>query len=216
MTTFITQLNQIIAPLNKRQLLKSIGYRTTTKARERLNSLLESESVYSWLKTSEANYDMKYTSTEFIEKIATALSLDDTIVQTELQYAKQRNSDIRALQSNYIFVDTGFKRKHESVMALAVCEFQRYISLDTEKLVDMSFDDRLLHVRSLIKEHYSKNNAKAGIWGDIKHYIWFYGDNQRILLSSDGIIMSDDTPTTLSKATLRLGGKEIAPVLLGV
>lgn len=73
--------------------------------------------------------------------------------------------------TNYIFVNTNFKRKSEPIFALALLEPKRRISLSKiEGLLDKSTNEILNDISNLVKNHYIEYKDGLYIWGKIASY----------------------------------------------
>lgn len=102
----------------------------------------------------------------------------------------------------YIFIDTDFKRGSHPIHILAALEPTRHINLD-ERFIDLSLNDQLEEVQSLIRKHFS-SNPHLLIWGDVKRYVFFYDEQTVLVISSQGELIGAKKEYQLSRATLKL------------
>ncbi|RLA84629.1 MAG: hypothetical protein DRG78_01000 [Epsilonproteobacteria bacterium] len=89
-------------------------------------------------------------------------------------------------KDSYIFVNTNFKRKSESIWLLGACQSQRNISLNKSNLIFKSNDEILTIISDIIKKHYKDTKGKIGIWGNIEDYIYYHKDNQIYTFDTNG------------------------------
>jgi len=116
--------------------------------------------------------------------------------------------ELAKFKDSHIFVNTNFKRKSESIFALAFCEFLRNISLNKSNLIFKSNDETLTIVSNIIKKHYRDTKGRIGIWGNIEDYIYYHKDNQIYTFDKTGNQI-ENNKFAMSRATLKLKKKDI-------
>ena len=114
----------------------------------------------------------------------------------------------RKFQSAYIFVNTDFKRRGESIFVLACSEYARRVEFDKNLLYFKSDDEILEIISSIVKEHFLHTNGKVPIWGNVLSYTYYDQDAETYLFSTDGSYEKKDVDEVL-RATLSIGGKRI-------
>ena len=112
----------------------------------------------------------------------------------------------------YIFIDTDFKRKNESVFVLAALSNRRYIRGLCE-LHDKIIEEQIVAVSRIIRNHYAKSNGRLELWGEIKRYHYRYSPNfPAILFDIYGTVIGKSSLIE-PNAVLLIGGKDILPLL---
>jgi hypothetical protein len=182
---------------SKEQIIKKLGYNSIGKGTQTIDAFLHSQNLCAWLHSGY--YDFKYTAEEFLKKLCSILDIPQDELDIELQKQIQQYDEFCKLSSNYIFVNTNFKRTTEPVFALAFLESKRRLKIPTKDLEVIS---------KIVKEHYIENNGALNIWGKIENYI-FHSIDKTYLFDIDGNLVDSDDNISESKATLTLRGKRL-------
>jgi len=181
---------------SKEKIAYQLGYNTTKKGIQALESFLEAQDLHSWLYSGY--YDFRYTAEEFFIKICAILDVPFDEVTKEILVQKKKHDSLQQLKNNYIFVNTHFKRTTEPIFVLAVLEPIRRLKVQT---------DNLHSIAVFVKNHYFENNGQLKIWGKIDSYIFHKGDDIYTFDVYGKIIENEEVLET--KAILKLKGKKL-------
>jgi len=185
-------------------ILQNLGYKNITqKSLNRLSQLVNDGD----LGLSKSYYDFKYTQLEFIEAICELLSVDFNDHLDDIKVIKNRITQLHRAYHCYIFVDTGFRRKNEPVIALAFSEGRRNIVLPIE-LRMFALDEQLEFVKAFVTSHFTENNGTLILWGDIKRYVFYYAKDEYVVLSPAGEILNEKAVIS-DKATVTVANKNL-------
>jgi hypothetical protein len=179
---------------SKEQIAQKLEYSSTAKGIQAIDAFLDSKNLYVWLHSGY--YDFKYTAEGFLKKLCLILDIPYDELSIELQ---QLSIEVQQLSSNYIFVNTNFKRTTEPIFALAFLESKRRLKVPTKDLEVVS---------KIVRQHYIENNGVLNIWGKIKNYV-FHSANKTYIFDTDGNLVESDDDISESKATLTLKGKRL-------
>lgn len=151
-------------------LYKKIGYNSSKKFILTLEKLESTDSIYNWIYSG--HYDLVFNAKDFLINLCDVLKIDKSFVNEEIQKVENLYTEQERFKNSYIFVNTNFKRKSEPIVALALCERFRRISLyKNEKLLFKSKDEILKIVSNIIYNHYVNNKDGLVLWGKIENYL---------------------------------------------
>jgi len=201
-----TRLQDELKKSSKEQIVKKLGYNSTSKARQALDTFIKCKNLHGWI--SYGFYDFKYTSVEFVKRLGEILSVSSEDIQVALDRQKVYQKELKRVQSSYIFVQTNFVRAGESIFVLACLSSTRRLALPTEKLLFKTDKEIFEIVSKLIVEHYKRTEGKLLIFGKIDHYQYHHTDNKIYTFGGDGEEI-DCEVTQESNATLYVGGKKL-------
>ena len=204
--TLLETIKKKAANYSKEALLKKMGYRNMKAGEKRLDSLLRADDLYIWLKIG--GFDMKYSSEEFLCKLAEILEILDEMHKDIARYQK-RLDEISKMKQPYIFIDTYFVRKNEPIFSLGFMESSRNIGIDKEHLVFKGLDKVLEYIGDMISTHYVQSGGILSLWGKIYNYVYHHTDGGRYIFDTDGRLNEDTEEIIESKAELKIGNKEI-------
>ncbi len=205
----MTLFNQIANKLritSKEKIVKQMGYNSTKKGLETLESFLTKKDLYSWL--NSGHYDFKYSAKVFFKKLCKVLYLSDEDVKIELENQEVLYAEITKFKDSYIFVNTNFKRINQPIFALAFCESLRRFKLPVDELVFKTKIEILEVVSNTVQSHYKISNGEIGIWGKIVNYIFHLNKDTTYIFGIDGTV-EKLTAIDESKAELFLNNKKI-------
>jgi hypothetical protein len=181
-------------------LAKQMGYGTVDKLQAKITLTVESQ----YLGLDKSTYDFVYTQPEFIRKLSLVLDINSLFfnaiineIQVELTRQKEKFTP-------YIFIETNFKRTTQSVFSLAFCESMRYIAID-KAIGILTLNQQLSHIQNLVIRHFQEH-PHIFIWGEVKHYIYFYDEKLVLKLSPSGSIVDAVTNYNTARAVLSLRG----------
>ncbi len=212
MRTYDT-LVRFVKETDRKELLRSLGYRDLRKGEESLSDFLSAGSLKNWL--AHGHYDFVHSSGSFVKKLASLAGVDPIAIDRIIKEEAKRREILSRLQTPYIFVDTRFRRKNEPIFALAFMEGKRRIALDKEAVYDRSLEETLQEVSQIIREHYRNTGGKLNLWGKIHEYRYHHLDGRTFRFDTEGHLI-EELSRNLDEggAVLSVGGKEIPPDLL--
>ena len=203
MDSVFKELQQKLLNVDIKTVAKALGYGKVLSVQNRIETVKTSQSFSEWM-YKDSGYDLKYTRVEFIKELMTFLEIDSMLLEPELTAYNEYEDKLRNEFQSYLFIDTGFRRKYESIMALAVLSSQRYIYVERTQTMVQNFSTKLAHVKKLIKEHMRKTDGDLGIWGKIKSYVWHYDEHHSISFLPDGSVEVFNASVDEPQATLTI------------
>ena len=185
---------------DEKRLIEALGYRTHAKGRKALAAFGRSGGLYPWVKSGY--FDMVHTAESLLTALAEVLHLPKEEVERAVAEAKAREARIRDMAAPYIFVDTGFKRANEPILALAALEPKRRIRLEKEALADEPLPETLERVAGIVRDHYARTKGELPIWGKIRGYRYHHTDGTVWNIGTDGSVTplpsdTDDGPQAI-------------------
>lgn len=203
---FQQKLNQAVNSLGKENVLNELGYsKPNQKHISRLNNILSSPV----LGLDGTWFDLKYSNSEYIKKLAEICGFNSKIVEEFIQRTEEKLDSEKHAFKPYIFINTGFKRTTQPIFALAACEHLRYLTLPKD-LIDKPVLQQLAIVHEKIDKHLEKTSGSVGIWGNVISYLYVYDRGSALEISPTGKILgSHNNFEPDSHAKLEHNGKEI-------
>jgi hypothetical protein len=180
------------------RIAQQLGYSSSSKLSKRIQLIVDSP----FLGLDTGGFDFHYGTEEFITRLCAALSIPEILYKKVIAETKVLLEDRKQRFDPYIFIDTAFKRESQPIHILAALEPTRYINLD-EGFLDLSLNDQLEEVQSLIRKHFSLNPHLL-IWGDVKRYVFFYDEQTVLIVSSQGELIGAKKEYQVSRVTLKL------------
>jgi hypothetical protein len=206
MNLFYT-IKQTLEQLSEDEVLRSMGYNNLQKGHLTLRQFLDTGDIYLWLKKGE--YDLKYNSEQFLEKLIEALNLT-SIGKDELKQCNRRLDAIRAMRNTpYIYIDTHFKRKGETILSLGFMEGRRNIYIDKELLVFKNQSEVFALIGDIVKKHYLESEGKLPLWGKIYNYVYHHTDGSKYVFDTNGVLLHNQDEISESRAELKIGNQNI-------
>ena len=179
------------------ELAKSLGYSSTQKLSERIEAVINSDT----LSLDSSHYDFHYSTPEFIRKLCEALTIPPTLcnkivaeVEAEIQIKKFRFK-------SRLFIETNFKRTSQPIFMLSVLEGRRYLPIEGIQGIDLN--DQLKYIQRLIRSHYSEQTVLE-VWGEISQYVYFYDEKMIIIFSTSGEVIDSVEKYSTSRATIKI------------
>jgi len=197
---FANKLKGITYPDIARQL----GYQNADNCASKIKKLLSSP----YLGLEESAYDFKYSTDEFIVKLAQLLDIPSLVVEKVIEEIQAELLRQAQKFRSYIFVETFFRREGQPVFVLVVMEGLRRINI-SEQIRRLSLDQQLPEVQSLIRYHYRGTNGQMPVWGTIARYVFYYENDLVIEFSPTGKIINASRKYQALRAELSIGGKPI-------
>ena len=206
MNLFYT-IKQALEQTNSNELLKAMGYHNLKAGHKTLQKFLETDDIYLFLKNG--SFDMKHGSESFLQHLLKTLDLT-SVGKDELSQYNRRLDAIRAMRNTpYIFIDTHFKRKGESIFVLAMMGARRNISIDKELLVFKSESEVFALMGDIIQEHYTSHHGELDLWGKIYNYVYHHTDGSKYVFDTDGTLSCNQSGISESRAELKIGNQII-------
>lgn len=192
-------------------LLAFLGYKKVETGHvARIRTLLSDPQ----LGMNSSGYDFRYTNRELILTLAGALGIDPDWSRAELARIEAEVAAFATAFKPYVWIDTGFKRTAEPIWLLALLESRRYLHLERDQLkqyFSSNFEERLVLVQHLVRQHASKCSGKLEVWGVIQHYHFYYAENQAIKLLANGDYAGEYVGKVPNLAALTTGSHELGP-----
>ncbi len=185
-----------------------MGYKKPyIKAIKRIQDVINDEC----LGLNFGRYDFKYNDMEFLYALCRTVNIDISNHINEIREIQSELYDRRPQWKPFIFVDTGFIRKSQPIFILAFLESSRniYLEFETTKL---TLPEQIETVKSIIKEHYTKNNKELYMWGEIQQYRFCYQEGKAIIMSPDGDVLSETDNPKINEAKISIGNKNIKKI----
>lgn len=189
--TLIQIIKHKLKNISQKKLIQSMGYKSIDTGRKTLQSLLDVDDIYEWIKTG--SFDFRYTSKAFVAKLCKVLEVDEIDYHVILDKYEYRASLINAEPDSYIFINTNFKRSSQPIFVLAIKEHIRRIRLKKELLLDMSKEEVVLYVSALVKEHFKESKGELDLWGKIDNYVLHYKKKEEIFFNKEGQVTPKQT-----------------------
>ncbi len=170
-------------------LYKKVGYNSSKKFILTLEKLKSINSICNWIYSG--HYDLVFNARDFLINLCDVLKIDKILVNQEIQKVENFYIEQEKFKNSYIFVNTNFKRNSEPIIALALCERFRRISLyKNEELLFKSKDEILKTVSDIIHNHYINNKHGLLLWGKIENYV-LYLFGEFYTFDTDGNLIND-------------------------
>jgi hypothetical protein len=166
-----------------------------------LQDIINSEDPYN-LKNGKVRYE------EFLEYLYEVLEISKIDYKVLLEDCREMKRRYDALKEPYIFVDTHFKRKGETIISLAMLESKRRIKIDKAYYLERSGKENLAYVSNAVKLHYKWKGGKLPLWGQIRAYCYYDGQGKRTVLDCLGDVVEADELYE-SRASVKLGNKTL-------
>ncbi len=151
-------------------LYKEVGYNSLKKFVLSLEKLKSIDSIYNWI--YRGHYDLVFNAKDFLINLCDALKIDKSFVNKEIQELESFYIEQEKFKNSYIFINTNFKRNSEPIIALALCEKFRRISLyKNQELFFKPKNELLKIVSDIIHNHYANNKDGLVLWGKVENYV---------------------------------------------
>jgi hypothetical protein len=147
----------------------------------------------------------KHRFTEFLEYLFDALGLSKVDYEITLEECERRNKLLSNMKQPYIFVDTNFRRKGETLISLALLNDKRYIRLNKNMYLDLSEEEMNFYVANAVKLHFKWRGGHLPVFGKITAYL--YCDNKGNKASYNCLGKIIDKEIFESKVIIKLGNK---------
>lgn len=179
-----------------KDIARQLGYQNIASCETKINKLLSSP----YLGLEDSDYDLKYSTDEFIVKLAQALDIPDLLVGTVVEEIQAELLQQSQKFRSYIYVETFFRRQGQPIFALAFMEGKRHIGINKEVRM-LGLDQQLSEVQSLIRKHYHHTEGELPVWGTIARYVFYYVEDLAIEFSPTGKIINASIKYAKSRAT---------------
>lgn len=190
--------------ISHKDIARQLGYQNITSCETKINKLLSSP----YLGLENRDYDLKYSTDEFIVKLAQVLNIPDLLVDTIVEEIQAELLQQTQKFRSYIYVETFFRRQGQPIFVLAFMEGKRHIGIN-KNMRTLGLDQQLPKVQSLIRKHYRNTKGELPVWGTIARYVFYYAEDLAIEFSPTGKIIATPKKYSASRATLSTGGTPI-------
>ena len=190
--TLLEQIQEKIQEVGIDHMIEKLGYKPSRsdKVNSALQILLSATEIDTFL--DQGYFDFKYDSRGFLKALCRVLKIPKVDLAVTLEAYDDKRRRLAGMQSPYIFVYTGFKRKSQPIFALAAMESKRRIPLDKKIYLSKTQEEIDLYIRYMLKLHYKWNKGELPLWGKIKSYVYYDTEGNRTLYSPLGDIIEDD------------------------
>ncbi len=191
----MTLLHQIQTKLQTKKIadiVQELGYKPSksTNVTKVLNELQQAHNITYYL--DKSYYDFKYNPRTLLQAICRVLGISKIDYYVTIEAYEDNKRRLQALKNPYIFVDTNFKRKGQTIIALSFLESKRRIKLDKESLSLKSEEEIKTQISYTIKLHYKWKNGVLPLWGEIRAYLYYDINGKRTVYSVLGDIIEED------------------------
>jgi hypothetical protein len=180
------------------ELLRLLGYRRISPALlDRLRAMLEDTEH---LALNRAWYDFRYSGPELLHALCKLVGIPEAECQAAVDAAHRRIAeDLRAFQP-YLFVDTGFRRKNEMAVGLAMCEPLRHLRFP-RGFWRLPLTQQIARVQSRIREHMAGTGGELPMWGGIRRYCFYYqSEGLPMVFDPSGQLLGEGEPEAKGRA----------------
>ena len=208
--TLQKELQLRLSNADLRDISQMMGYRARRidQCVKRIQVLLSDP----FLGLGKGEYDFKHSDEEFLRALCELVGLGIEAYENEIAGLRRELDERRQAFKSYVFVDTGFQRTSEPVFALALSESRRRILLDADTRV-LPMDQQVSRVQKMVREHFEACKGRLGIWGNIRRYLFVYGENEQLVLSPGGVIVREAVNEAAGSAKLLCEGKIISGLI---
>jgi hypothetical protein len=74
--------------------------------------------------------------------------------------------------------------------------------------------EQVVHIQSLVKQHYDDNSGSLKLWRNIQRYVFFYAEGCPLALTPDGLFLEDNPMVNVSQATDNVNNTDVAKLLV--
>lgn len=151
--------------VSKADILHDLGYapKNIKKALQRLENALQDP----YLGVCSGSYDFVFSDSEFLRKLIARLGI--AIDEQELSAFIEDGCRYAILQSPFVSVQTDFVRQGQSLLTLGAMHSWLRIRLP-KNWVYFDRSELDMHLNEVIENHYSQNDGKLPMWGNITGY----------------------------------------------
>lgn len=187
-----------LAGIEVKELSRRLGYQTTGKVMVRVDTIINSR----YLGLDKASFDLRYSTPELIRKIAEVFSIPALLCDKVIEEIEAELLSKAQKFKSYIFIETDFKRKDESVFMLSALQSRRFLDVKEETRC-LSLNDQVDVVCEQIKEHYQQQQSLY-LWGEIQKYVFYYDESLVLQFSPIGDLIEASEDYSYSKAGLTI------------
>jgi len=179
--TLQTIINAKLSTHDLNIIATELGYHSPVKLLSRIRKIINS----SYLSLDRGTYDFHNNTPSFIGKLCDALNIPrqlyETVIAETLVFLDARAGRFKP----YIFIDTNFKRKNQSLIMLQLSN--RRIPIDPA-LHEVTLNEQIVHIQGIIKDHY-RRHPTLPVWGKVDHYVYHYSEAIRVSFEGSGEVI---------------------------
>lgn len=184
-SSFRTEFLHRIQEIDLVDALVAMGYcKEDQKAQQRLESVVASP-VFD---LDVPDTDLELNPVHFLHSLCQYLKMDPDAVEKEIDRLQKGMANWKNAFSCFLWLDTGFKRTHQSIQVLSATQDHRHIELG-KTLGFLDMNEQIDEVQKVIAQHQHETDGDAGLWGIVKSYLFYYGPDSAIRLSTTGEIL---------------------------
>ena len=184
------QLKNRLKKIPPGQIARKLGYSHSDKLDRRMKLMLSDP----LLGLASGSFDGHYGGREFLNQLLIVTGLDSSETRRQLNEIETQARDQNFGFQPWIFVETNFKRKGESILMLALLEARRRIKV-SKKIKRLPLQQQVEMLSEIVKKHYSSLSRDGNgerclaVWGPVDHYICHLEADKAIALSPDGYLL---------------------------
>jgi hypothetical protein len=196
-----TSLRDRLARRDRAEILHAMGYSESKlpKAIERLDAALSD----GYLGLARSHYDFRYSNRGFLRALLKVLDAETPEADTAIDALERELQRKRYGYRPWLFVETGFRRTSEPVLALAAMEGRRRIRLP-ESVLSMSRKGTIRIASRRARRHFSDNAGRLPLWGAIQEYKLIMEDAEQVVLDTSGELVRVEPLQLSSEAAVGL------------
>ena len=204
--TLLEQIQNHFNHKNIADVVKALGYKSskTAKVTQVLTDLINAKDINEYL--DKSYFDFKYTSRSLLQNLCRMAGISKIDYALTIEAYEDKKRILEAIDTPYIFVDTHFKRKGETLISLALLEDKRRMPIDKTAYLERSEEENLAYVSNAVKLHFKWRGGKLPLWGKIKAYLYYDGQGKRTVFDCLGDVIETDDICE-SRASVKLGNK---------
>ncbi|NOR54795.1 MAG: hypothetical protein GQ531_01160 [Sulfurovum sp.] len=163
-----------------------MGYDSTKRGLETLETFLMYEDVYDWIEGGY--YDFEYTAVQFLSKLCEVLDIDSKAVERELERDRRLSQAAEKFGSIYISFNTAPVSFPPGVSKIIdVLEMRKILDRPyLFELVNITDKEIFILISNIINEHYADTDGRIFPWGDIVNYVYHHNDNKAYIFDLYG------------------------------
>ncbi|MES1924795.1 hypothetical protein [Salinisphaera sp. T31B1] len=195
--------------VTRAELARRMGYR---RVDERLLARIEHVLGDTWLGLDSSAFDFRYSRDEFLVAMCDALAIDPALREPVHQRIRARVHHRNTAFRPCLFVDTGFKRRHEPIFALGLMEPRRWLGFERD-FVEHDLAMQFEIARERVIAHYRHSGGHLPPWGVIQRYLFQYASDAVPIFDTDGRAIGETDAIRADRASARIGARDARALL---
>jgi hypothetical protein len=173
--------------IDERSLLQSMGYPVATgKARQRLRQAIHDPAGF----LEGSSYDFRYGNAEFLRRLGRVLGLPRSWLTEQVDQLEAAHRAAAAAFRPWLFIDTGFQRRSEPVVLLALLESQRQLRFP-RGFAQLPLHEQVARAQARVREHMDASQGVLPLWGTIRRYVFHYAQDAQVVIDTRGALSAE-------------------------